>query len=349
MQPTAGIYALLNSELIRHRRLPLLEACFDRLVHALTKSLRTFTSGNAELSLVDTSSVRFGNYIEAVPQPALLSVFKTVEWNEYGLINIDSSLIYAIIDVLLGGRRSGASVQGSETRPFYHDRNDTDQAHDRADSRGDDQSLQAIDGSGVPLRADRIQSLASSRSLPPTNIAILFKIDVNLDDRVGRIEILIPYATLEPIRDLLQQMFMGEKFGQDSIWESHLVGQMHLTDVELDVTFGEQAVPLGEVLALEIGSTLKLRSKPQDPVLLRCGTTPSSSKPMLAGSATTWRSKSLAGLVARITPTPKMIVVVDEEHRRNRCRACPRARRLLIQILQSRCLLPMRGLGRRSL
>ena len=127
----------------------------------------------------------------------------------------------------------------------------------------------------VEFRYERIESNPSLVEIsPPTNIAILLEIDVALDDRAGRIEILIPYATLEPIRDLLQQMFMGEKFGQDSIWESHLVGQMHLTDVELDVTFGEHAIPLGEVLALEIGSTLKLRSRPQDPVVLRCGTTP---------------------------------------------------------------------------
>ena len=41
--PIEGIYALLNSQYIRHRRLPVLEACFDRLVHALSKSLRGLT------------------------------------------------------------------------------------------------------------------------------------------------------------------------------------------------------------------------------------------------------------------------------------------------------------------
>ncbi|MDH3664691.1 MAG: flagellar motor switch protein FliM, partial [Alphaproteobacteria bacterium] len=116
-QPETGIYALLNSDRIKHRNLPLLEACFDRLVHALAKSMRNFTAGNVELSLVNTSSVRYGNYIEAIPIPALVSVFKAVEWKEYGLINIDTALIYAIIDVLLGGRRTAMS-QMVEARSF---------------------------------------------------------------------------------------------------------------------------------------------------------------------------------------------------------------------------------------
>ena len=115
--PNTGLQALLASRHIEHKRLPLLEACFDRLVHALTKSMRTFTSGDVELTLVDASSVRFGNYIEAIPLPAFVSVFKAIEWNEYGLISVDSPLIYAIIDVLLGGRRTAAAL-AVEARSF---------------------------------------------------------------------------------------------------------------------------------------------------------------------------------------------------------------------------------------
>jgi len=43
-----------------------------------------------------------------------------------------------------------------------------------------------------------------------------------MEDRGGRLELLLPYATLEPVRELLLQQFMGEKFGRDSIWETHL-------------------------------------------------------------------------------------------------------------------------------
>ena len=49
----------------------------------------------------------------------------------------------------------------------------------------------------------------------PGNGCIVFRLRVDLEDRGGTIEFLIPYATLEPARDLLLQMFMGEKFGRD--------------------------------------------------------------------------------------------------------------------------------------
>lgn len=271
-QPETGIYALLNSDHVKHKNLPLLEACFDRLVHALAKSIRNFTSANVELSLVNTSSVRYGNYIEAVPIPALVSVFKAVEWNEYGLINIDTALIYAIIDVLLGGRRTAMSPM-VEARSFT-----------AIEAKLVERMIMLIleemtiafkPLADVEFQHERLESNPSLAEIAsPANVALLYEIDVNMEDRGGRIEVLIPYATLDPVRDLLEQMFMGEKFGQDSIWKTHLANELLLSDVELEVTFGAQSVPLHEILALEVGSTLKLRDKPQDLVTLRCGDTP---------------------------------------------------------------------------
>ena len=235
-------------------------------------------------------------------------------------------MIYATIDVLLGGRRAGASL-AIETRPFTT-------IETTLIKRMIALVLEAMTKAFKPLtevefRYERIESNPSLVEIsPPTNIAILLKIDVTLDDRAGRIEILIPYATLEPLRDLLQQMFMGEKFGQDSIWESHLVGQMHLTDVELDVTFGEHAVSLGEVLALEIGSTLKLRSKPEDPVILRCGTTPLLQANVgRVGDIHCDQSRWLARRPGS-RQLQRMNATVDEEHRRNGCHICPGAKSL---------------------
>ena len=269
--PIEGIYALLNSQYIRHRRLPVLEACFDRLVHALSKSLRGLTAGDIELSLTDSTSVRFGNYIEEVPLPALISVFKAVEWSDYGLINMDSGLIYALIDVMLGGRRAASSL-AVETRSFTS-------IETKLIERMILLTLENMTAAFKPLidvtfQLERMEANPSLVDIAsPSNLAILFTIDVNFSDRGGQIEILIPYATLEPMRDLLDQMFTGEKFGNDSIWEAHLSGQVLRADIDLEVTFGEQMIPLSKILSLEVGSTLTLRNKPGDPVTLNCGDT----------------------------------------------------------------------------
>ncbi|MGI9569833.1 MAG: flagellar motor switch protein FliM, partial [Desulfobulbia bacterium] len=113
---TSGIKALINSALVSYERLPMLEIVFDRLVRLLTTSLRNFTSDNVEVSLDHISTIRFGDYLNSIPLPAMISVFKASQWDNYGLLTIGSNLIYSIVDVLLGGR--GSPATRIEGRPY---------------------------------------------------------------------------------------------------------------------------------------------------------------------------------------------------------------------------------------
>ena len=105
-----------------------------------------------------------------------------------------------------------------------------------------------------------------------SNAAVLARLRVDMEDRGGRMELLLPYATLEPVRELLLQQFMGEKFGRDSIWETHLAEELWATDVELDVVLDEQVMSLSDVMALQPGSQITLGASPGSAVKLRCGT-----------------------------------------------------------------------------
>ncbi|MGH7155365.1 MAG: FliM/FliN family flagellar motor switch protein, partial [Acetobacteraceae bacterium] len=79
------------------------------------------------------------------------------------------------------------------------------------------------------------------------------------------------YATLEPVRELLLQQFMGEKFGRDSIWETHLTEELWNTDIELDVVLDEQVMRLSDVMALRPGARIILNAASGSAVQLRCG------------------------------------------------------------------------------
>src|ERR1700742_2120452 len=117
LNDNSGIRAIIDSAMVSYERLPMLEIVFDRLVRLMTTSLRNFTSDNVEVSLDRITSVRFGDYLNSIPLPAVLAVFKAEEWDNFGLATVNSSLIYSIIDVLLGGRRGQGPVR-VEGRPY---------------------------------------------------------------------------------------------------------------------------------------------------------------------------------------------------------------------------------------
>jgi len=129
--------------------------------------------------------------------------------------------------------------------------------------------------SKVTFELDRLETNPRFAAIArPANAAILVKLRVDMEDRGGRIELLLPYSTLEPIRKLLLQQFMGEKFGRDSIWESHLATELWATRVQIDAVLDEQTMSLREVMNFQVGQTLMLNASPDSPIELRCGGIP---------------------------------------------------------------------------
>lgn len=264
-----GIQALINSALVSYERLPMLDIIFDRMVRMMSTSLRNFTSDNIEVSIDNINSVRFGDYLNSIPLPAMLAVFRAEEWDNYGLMTVDSNLIYSIVDVLLGGRRGTAAMR-IEGRPYTT-------IEQNLVERMISVVLKDLCGAFEPLSPvnftfDRLETNPRFATIArPPNAAVLIKLRVDMEDRGGRFEILFPYATLEPIRELLLQRFMGEKFGRDSIWESHLATELWSTQVPVRAVLDEQQMTLKEVMDMQIGQTLLLNATPETEVDLRCG------------------------------------------------------------------------------
>src|SRR5216110_3199492 len=269
LDDNSGIRAIIDSAMVSYERLPMLEIVFDRLVRLMTTSLRNFTSDNVEVSLDRITSVRFGDYLNSIPLPAILAVFKAEEWDNFGLFTINSSLIYSIIDVLLGGRR-GQNVVRIEGRPYTTIETSLVKRMVEVVLADAEQAFRPL--SPVHFNIDRLETNPRFAAITrPANAAILVRLRIDMEDRGGNVELLLPYATIEPIRDVLLQMFMGEKFGRDQIWEGHLATEIGQASIAVEAVLYEAELPLRQLLALEIGDTLPLNLKADALVTVRCG------------------------------------------------------------------------------
>jgi flagellar motor switch protein FliM len=269
LNDNSGIRAIIDSAMVSYERLPMLEIIFDRLVRLMTTSLRNFTSDNVEVSLDRITSVRFGDYLNSIPLPAILGVFKAEEWENFGLITINSSLIYSIIDVLLGGRRGQTAVR-IEGRPYTTI--ETNLVKRMIEVVLADAELAFKPLSPVKFNIDRLETNPRFAAISrPANAAILVRLRIDMEDRGGTIELLLPYATIEPIREVLLQMFMGEKFGRDPTWEGHLATEMGQAEIAVDAVLYEAPLPLKQIMKLDVGDTLMLELKSDAPVIVRCG------------------------------------------------------------------------------
>ncbi len=264
-----GMERIIQSGLVAFERLPMLEIVFDRLVRLMSTTLRNFTSDNVEVSLDGMSSLRFGEYLDSIPLPAMMAVFKADRWDNHGLLVVDSALIYSIVDVLLGGRRGTAAMR-IEGRPYTTiERTLVERLVTVVLA---DLSAAFAPIADVQFHFERLETNPRFGAISRlSNATVLARLRVDMEDRGGKIELLLPYATLEPVRELLLQQFMGEKFGRDSIWENHLAEELRGTEIALDVVLDEQAMPLSQMLRLAVGDRIVLSATPGAPVRLRCG------------------------------------------------------------------------------
>ncbi len=267
-----GVRAILNSAMVSYERLPMLEIVFDRLIRLMATSLRNFTQDNVEVSLESIESMRFGEYIDSLTLPTLLNVFKAEEWDNYGLMSLDSSIIYSIVDVLLGGRRGTAAMR-IEGRPYT--KIELNIIKDMIQLILNDLSTAFDPVTSVNFVFDRLETNPRFATISRlSNAVIVARLRIDMEDRGGKLDLMIPYATLEPVRELLLQMFMGERFGRDAIWENHLMERLWETDVEVSAVLKEKKVRLGEISKWQTGSFLPLEMDPHEDVTLICGDVP---------------------------------------------------------------------------
>ncbi|MFV0623251.1 flagellar motor switch protein FliM [Sphingomonas sp. ac-8] len=268
-EPKVGLKAVIESNVISHERLPMLEVVYDRMVRTFATSMRNLTSDAIDVSLEEINTIRFGDFMSHVMLPAMIGVFRVEEWENYGLITVDSGLIYAVVDALLGGRRSAAPLV-IDGRGFTSI--ETGLVARMLQLALADMSAALKSITPNTMKLERIETSPRFAAIAaPTNICAVATFRVDMEGRGGKFSVLLPYATIEPVRHQLGQRFMGEKFAGDNVWEAHMSAEIRKTEVLVDVVLGEKPLTLQEIQDFAIGQTIALHQSPDDPLDIQCG------------------------------------------------------------------------------
>ncbi|MGC9269892.1 FliM/FliN family flagellar motor switch protein [Acidiphilium sp.] len=260
---------LIHGKAVSYERLPMAEIVFERLARIMGGSLRNLFQDNVDVHLADLASQRLADSFPTIGSASLLAVFRAREWDNLGVMVIDYDTIYNLTEILLGGR-GVAPGQPRVLRPLTSiERNLTERLirlvlHDL--------TVSFAPICAVSFELERTETdprfAAVGRN---AGAALTARISLTTANRTGAIGIILPYATIEPVRELLLQQFMGEKFGRDSIWEAHLAEELWHTDIELEALLDQQTLKLSAVMNLREGDIMPLGSPKGSPVALRCG------------------------------------------------------------------------------
>lgn len=266
-----SIDILLNRSLESYERLPMLEVVFDHFDRLLTSSLRNFISSPVEILVDDFASGSFSDMLETAPHPAMVAVFKAVEWDNHGLLIFDNTLIYSIIDVLLGGRREGVIDMYNDGRSYTTIERNLIEKLSKNTLVALSSSFSSL--SDVTFKFERIETNPRFATIArPQNSALSVKLTVDMQQgKGGEIFVIFPNATLEPIRELLLKTFFGDKFGRDLIWENHLVSELKVAEIKLNAILSRSRSNLNSVLNWKVGDTFGLNATHEPEISFICG------------------------------------------------------------------------------
>lgn len=260
---------LLYGRADSYERLPMAEVVFERLSRILAGTLRNLFQDNVEVRLTRLASRRLTDSFAEITPMALLGVFRAREWDNLGVIHVDAETVNNLTEILLGGRRVPTETV-QQPKPVTSISRNLAERLIRLVLNDLKTSFAPI--CEVSFDFERTETDPRFATIGRNSgIALTARLSLNSAGRNCMIDIILPFATLEPVRELLLQQFMGEKFGRDSIWETHLAEELWHTEVELEAVLDEQTMTLGEVMNLREGDILPINAPKGSDVVLRCG------------------------------------------------------------------------------
>lgn len=250
------VYDLTSQDRIIRARFPQLDVIYEKFMRAFRVSLSSALRKIATLNHASTDFLKFGEFINTLPLPTSMSVLRFNELRGSALFVIESKLAYSLVDSFFGG---------------------TDRPYTKADGKEFTPIELSIIRKVVELAITDLENAWSSvykvdchfvrtevnpqfvGIVPPTDVVIASTFDVELENANGTITVVIPYATIEPIKQKLASGFQIESDQTDkNLWNSVLKEQLLETDAEILVQLGETTIQMEDLMDLKVGDVIPL-------------------------------------------------------------------------------------------
>jgi len=112
----------------------------------------------------------------------------------------------------------------------------------------------------TPKRDSRETNTDFLRANSPDELAMFFSFVIKLDDWQSSIDWIVPYAALEPLRSELGSLSTGLNVQASTNWEQCFRRELLSVDLEVSGLFASRSVSIGDVLKLQVGSIVPLKT-----------------------------------------------------------------------------------------
>lgn len=248
-------YNLATQERIVRGRMPTLEIINERFARLVRVELFNFLRRTVEVSVGPVRIVKYTDFIRNVIVPTNLNLVHITPFRGTAMVICDPTLVFLVVDTMFGG--DGRFHTRIEGRDFTH----TEQ---RIIQRILGIVFETYEKSWEPVHPIKFEYLRSEMNTQFANIAtpnevvVAFTFTVEMGSNTGEIHFCMPYAMIEPIRDILSSPLQGEVLGVDKRWVKLMTQQVQAAEVTIVANLAHATMQLQEVLNMKVGDIIPL-------------------------------------------------------------------------------------------
>jgi flagellar motor switch protein FliM len=240
-----------NTRIVRGR-MPTLEMINERFGRLLRTSIYNLLRRAPAISVGSVQILKFAEYVRTLHLPTSLNLVRFAPLRGTGLVILDPKLVFALVDLFFGGRGRHAKIEGRDFTPIEHE-------VINALLESAFANLREAWAHVAELSIERVGSEMNphfANIVSPTEIVVVTRFSVELDGCGGDLHVTMPYAMIEPLREVLDAGIQSDRVEQDDRWSQTLKHEVGDAPVELRALLGRTTMRLADLINMQAGDVL---------------------------------------------------------------------------------------------
>jgi flagellar motor switch protein FliM len=249
------VYNISSQERIVRGRMPTMEIVNERFARNLRIGLFNFIRRSPEISVGAVQVQRYSAFLRELAVPTNFNIVAIRPLRGSGLIVCEPTLVFGVIDTLYGGigkfqtRIEGRDFSATEQRIINRLVNVITEEYKKA--------WKGIYPLELEFQRSEMQPQFANIATP-SEIVIATSFQLEIGEITGSIHFCMPYATLEPIRDVLYSSTQGDSIEVDRRWVHVLTREIQAAEVTLVAELARADATVEQLLAMKPGDFIEL-------------------------------------------------------------------------------------------
>jgi flagellar motor switch protein FliM len=259
-------FDLANQDRIVRGRMPTLDIINDRFAKTHRISLSGSLRRMLDINVCQAEMIKFGEFIRTLPVPTSLHILKMEPLRGHVLFMIESRLIFNLVDCFFGGSGRGSyKIEGRDFTSIEY----------RVINKVVKQVISDLEQAWQPITSVSFGFVRSEVNpqfatiIPPTDAVIVVRYELEMDRLMGRMALVLPYSTIEPIRTKLYASFQSDQLEVDMGWIARLRKLLHDVAVEVTVELGGCELKGSELMNMDVGDVIMLDNDFNKPLVVK--------------------------------------------------------------------------------